>query len=168
MGKGWAYDSEQPGRITTQLTFSRANGLLGDHSILDGRNDSEAVKLVRTYTGQSLGMPKDAVALLSFRDSAREAPTTDVLNVAGAAAVAGRTGPLDETTSLAGRVQGLAMPFGKGRVVVLGEAGLFTAQAVVFPKDSGQRDFKFGMNLPGTDDQQFALNVMRWLSGALK
>lgn len=168
MGKGWAYDSEQPGRITTQLAYSRANGLLGDHPILDGRNPSEAINVVRTFTGQSLGMPKDAVALLNFRNTAREAPTTEVLNAAGATAAEGRSGPLDDTMSLAGRVQGMALPFGKGRLVALGEAGMFSAQSVIFPAGSPQQNFKFGMNLPGTDNQQFALNVMHWLSGALK
>ena len=30
----------------------------------------------------------------------------------------------------------------------------------------GQR-FQMGMNQPGSDDKQFALNVLRWLAGAL-
>jgi len=167
MGKGWAYDSETPGKITTQLTYSRANGRLGRHPILEGRNASEKVNLVKTFTGQSLGLPQGATALLSFGPAAREAPTTDVLTAVGEAVATGKDAPAN-TTSAAGRVQGLAMQFGKGRVVVLGEAGMFTAQAVVFPPGSAQKDFKFGMNLPGTDDRQFALNAMHWLSGALK
>ena len=28
-------------------------------------------------------------------------------------------------------------------------------QSVIFPAGSPQQNFKFGMNLPGTDDQQF-------------
>jgi hypothetical protein len=59
------------------------------------------------------------------------------------------------------------MPFGKGRVVVLGEAGMFSAQAVVFPPGQEGQNFKFGMNVPGTDDKQFALNVLHWLSGVI-
>ncbi|MDP3740253.1 MAG: DUF4350 domain-containing protein [Hyphomonadaceae bacterium] len=163
MGKGRAYDSEVPGRITTQLTYSRANGLLGEHPILEGRNASERVNLVKTFTGQSLGLPQGASPLLRFGATAREAVTVAQLNQVGEAiarneVIAG--GP----PSVAGRVQGLAMPFGKGRIVVLGEAGMFSAQAVKFPPGSGQQDFKFGMNLPGTDDRQFALNVLHWLS----
>ncbi len=60
------------------------------------------------------------------------------------------------------------MSVGKGRLVVLGEAGMFSAQKVVFPPGSAQKDFKFGMNVAGTDDQQFALNVAHWLSGLLQ
>ena len=41
----------------------------------------------------------------------------------------------------------------------MGEAAMFSAQVY--------EDFRFGMNTPGNDDRQFALNVMHWLSGAL-
>jgi hypothetical protein len=167
MGKGWAYDSETPGKITTQLTYSRDNKLLGEHAILGGRNLSERIGLVKTFTGQSLGLPQGATPLLSFSPNAREAPTTKVLNAAAEALAKGEAPP-KETFPVAGRVQGLAMPFGKGRVVVLGEAGMFSAQLVKFPPGSGQQDIRFGMQAPGTDDRQFALNVMHWLSGALK
>ena len=167
MGKGWAYDAETPGKITTQLTYSRTNRLLGDHVILNGSRASPRIDTVKTFTGQSLGLPPGATALLRFGAAAREAPTTDVLNAAGAAVASGSPPPA-ETQSIAGRVQGLAMPFGKGRVVVLGEAGMFTAQVVKFPPGSNQPDIYFGMQMLGTDDRQFALNVMHWLSGILK
>jgi len=32
---------------------------------------------------------------------------------------------------------------------------------------SGAEPRKIGMNRPGTDNQQLALNVIRWLAGAL-
>jgi len=64
------------------------------------------------------------------------------------------------TQSAAGRVQGLAMKFGKGRVVVLGEAGMLSAQI-----DNKGR--VFGMNYPNVDNRQFALNIMHWLSRLL-
>ena len=63
--------------------------------------------------------------------------------------------------SAAGRSQGLAMQAGKGRVVVLAEAAMLTAQ---IDEKTGN---KFGMNAPGNDNRAFALNVMRWLAGAL-
>jgi hypothetical protein len=47
--------------------------------------------------------------------------------------------------------------------VITGEATMFSAQVVKMP---GQPDFKAGMNLPGNDDRQFALNVLHWLSKA--
>ena len=45
---------------------------------------------------------------------------------------------------------------------------MFSAQVVKFPSGSNQADIRFGMQAPGTDDKQFALNIMHWLSGALK
>jgi hypothetical protein len=57
------------------------------------------------------------------------------------------------------------MTYGDGRVVVLGEAGMLSAQLVRFPNG---RETRFGMNVPGNDNQQFALNVLHWLSGLLK
>src|SRR5689334_2018755 len=38
MGKGWVFDRESTGGITTQLDFSGENALLGKHPIISGRN----------------------------------------------------------------------------------------------------------------------------------
>jgi hypothetical protein len=56
------------------------------------------------------------------------------------------------------------MSFGKGRLAVIGEAAMFSAQVVKLSDGDQQREFKAGMNVPGTDNQQFALNVLHWLS----
>ena len=69
---------------------------------------------------------------------------------------------MTRTTSAAGRAQGLAFTLGKGRVVVLGEAAELSAQVV------GLEGEKFGMNVPGLDNRQMALNIMHWLSGLLE
>ena len=61
-----------------------------------------------------------------------------------------------------GRAQGLAFQVGKGRVVVLGEAAMLSAQL------AGRARAPMGMNVPGSDDRQLALNVVRWLGGALE
>ena len=60
--------------------------------------------------------------------------------------------------SAAGRAQGIAFTLGKGRVVVLGEAAELSAQ-VIGP------DRKIGMNVPGLDNRQMALNIVHRLSG---
>jgi hypothetical protein len=59
----------------------------------------------------------------------------------------------------AGQAQGLAFEWGRGRVVVLGEAAMLTAQT--------HKGIPFGMNTPGNDNRQFALNTMHWLSRKL-
>lgn len=171
MGKGWAFDLATTGGITTQLVFSRENGLLGAHPILRGRNASEEIKSITSFTGQSVGSLTGATVLLKLSDTAREAPTPDDLNAEDAAvrsagdqrdAIGARSSPVG------GRAQGIAMTFGKGRVVVLGEAGLFSAQILQLSDGNQQQQVKFGMNVPGNDDRQFALNVLHWLSGLLK
>jgi hypothetical protein len=65
----------------------------------------------------------------------------------------------------AGRAQGVALVFGRGRLVVVGEAALFSAQVL---RAQGEPDFRFGMNAPGNDDRQFVLNSLHWLSGSLR
>ena len=55
------------------------------------------------------------------------------------------------------------MKFGKGRVIVMGEAAMLSAQLI-----TGSRPIKFGMNRVGTDNRQLALNIMHWLSGLLR
>jgi hypothetical protein len=171
MGKGWAFDRASTGGITTQLVFSKGNGLLGAHPILRGRNSFEGIKSITSFTGQSIGSPPGATMLMKLSDTAREAPTPDDLN-AEEAAVRATGNQLDAIAShsspAAGRAQGIVMTFGKGRIVVLGEAGLFSAQIVRFREGDQEREMKFGMNVPGNDDRQFALNVLHWLSGLLK
>jgi hypothetical protein len=49
-----------------------------------------------------------------------------------------------------------------GRVVVLGEAAMLSAQVARLPDGS---EIKMGMNVAGNDNRQFALNVLHWLSG---
>ena len=69
-----------------------------------------------------------------------------------------------------GRFQGLAFDFGKGRVVVLGEAAMFSSQFVLGTDARRMRKsrLRIGLNRPDLDDnQQFALNVLRWLAREL-
>jgi hypothetical protein len=71
-------------------------------------------------------------------------------------------GPVGEhSVSFLQRGAGSAMRFGKGRVVILGEAAILTAQT------AGTMKLKFGMNRAGNDNKQLALNIMHWLSGML-
>ena len=65
-----------------------------------------------------------------------------------------------------GKAQALAMRVGKGRIVVLGEANLLSAQIIRYT-DREPRDMRIGMNVAGNDDRQFALNIFHWLSGLL-
>lgn len=145
MGKGHTSDpvnsDTQLGGIST-LVFSRENKLLGDHPVTRGRNDKERVNRIVAFTGQSLAGPKGSVAFMILGDTAYdESPP-----------------PERKKSPATGRAQGIALEFGKGRVVVLGEAAMLTAQI------AGPRNRPMGMSAPNNDDRQLALNIMHWLS----
>lgn len=96
-----------------------------------------------TYTGQSLDGPPEATVLLRLPETAIEAvPVGEALEERSA-----------------GHAQGLAFELGHGRVVVLGEGGMVTAQV------SGR--VPYGINTKDNDNQQFVVNLLRWLSRAL-
>ena len=135
-------ESNNPGFIV----YTRESGRLADHPITRGRNATERVNRIIAFTGQSLKGPADSFAFMKLADSAMDAMP------------GGNSRPI----SAAGRSQGLAMLFGKGHVVVLGEAGMLSAQL------AGPNRMPFGMNKPGIDNRQLALNTVHWLSGVLK
>jgi len=147
MSKGFVSDSQHavPDEPSL-LIFSRENKLLADHPITQGRNENERINRVETFTGQALKGPAESAPLLLLGAEAKD----QAASMSGA------------KKSVAGHTQGLAMKFGKGRVVILGEAAMLSAQ--VF----GRANTRMGMNVPGLDNRQFALNIMHWLSGVLK
>jgi hypothetical protein len=161
MGKGMVEDSAHcdPERGDSHLVFSSENGLLRDHPIVRGRNAGERIRRVLTFTGQSVQGPPGAVAFLALSDAAAERPP-------GVPSVDKRGGDVrvsmeyGEPVSAKGRAQGLALDVGRGRIVILGEAGMLRAQR-------DRHGSRVGMNVPGYDNRQLALNVMHWLSRAL-
>ncbi len=167
MGKGIVFDTERFETAPDFVVFSGEG--LGDHPIIKGRNPSERVKRVVSFGGQSLSVPGIGTALLKFgatayaSDNPRElALALDSWRNQGSAGVKA----IRYATPAAGRAQAVALVLGRGRVVVLGEAGMLSAQILKAQQPSGA-DVKLGMNAPGNDDKQFALNVLHWLSSAL-
>jgi hypothetical protein len=169
VGKGWVFDRPHgEATITTQLVFSRENGLLGTHPLLRGRDGPEEVKQIRSFTGQSLGVPEGATVLMRLSAAAREATSQTALNAAAEEAAKGNeAGVSNHSVSVACRAQGIALPFGKGKLVVLGEAAMLSAQIIRLNVDGNERVIKVGMNVAGYDNMQFALNLLHWLSGLL-
>jgi hypothetical protein len=132
--------SDNPGFIV----YTRESGRLGNHPITNGRNQSERVNKVIAFTGQSLKGPANSDAFMKLADTAMDRMPNDTV----------------KPVSAAGRAQGIAMKFGKGRAVFLGEAAMLTAQVT--------GTAKFGMNYAGVDNRQLALNIAHWLSRVLK
>ena len=142
----------------TTLLFTRQNGLLRSHPVTDGRGAGDQVQSVETFTGQSLGVPFGATAFLTLGATAadRKPLPPKVERVGNDTRV---TMQYADPTSAAGRAQGVALEFGKGRVVVLGEAAMMSAQL-------DPDGHPFGMNVPGNANRKLALNIMHWLSRA--
>ena len=125
------------------IVYTRERGLVA-HPVTDGRNAEERVGRLIAFTGQSLKGPADSFAFMRLADTARDVvPDTE------------------QNSSAAGRAQGLAIKFGKGRVVVMGEAAMLSAQL------AGPNKMPFGMNRPGIDNRRLALNILHWLSRKL-
>lgn len=119
-----------PGRAV----FTTANGLLRPHAITSGLNR------IMTFTGQSLtgaGEP-----LLVLPDGAVEFVPP---------------GPRLRPVAAAGHRQAVALVVGRGRVVVLGEAGMISAQI-------DERGSAMGMNVAGIDNEMLARNIFHWLT----
>ena len=147
MTMGYTFDPKNSvAGSPSQLIFSRENKLLSTHPITEGRKEDERLKLVRSFTGQALKGPEGSVAILSLSDSAYDSPSFDS----------------GLSVSVGGWAQAVALKFGKGRVVVQGEAAMLSAQI------SGAEKRTMGMNVPGNDNKQYALNLIHWLSGILK
>lgn len=126
------------------IVYSRQNHSLGDHSIINGRNDTERLNRVVVFGGQLLKGPSASEALLKLPDTSEKKLTEP------------------GKTDSAARAQAIAFRLGKGRVVMLGDAAMLSAQI------RGADNKPFGMNLPDIDNRQLVLNIMHWLSGSLK
>ncbi|MBZ0112603.1 MAG: hypothetical protein K8J08_09090, partial [Thermoanaerobaculia bacterium] len=130
------------------LVYSRSNGLLTPHPITDGTGPDQAVQRIGVFLGQSLAGPPGAISFLTLGAAAQDRYRVS------------RRGfwldpsPQDSLRSAAGRSQGLAMRFGSGRVVALGDAAMLTALGS-----------NSGFDTEGLDNQKLAVNILRWLSG---
>lgn len=121
--------------------FTRNNGLLPVHRL------TASTDTIISFTGLAFDTPKEAVSLLTldkrftmFLPSRAWIFDTDC-----------------KTTAAEGKSQLAAMRFGKGKIILGGEAAMFTAQI------SGNA--KVGMNAPhARDNYLLLLNLIHWLS----
>lgn len=135
------------------IVFRRSDGSLASHPITDGRGPAERVDSIATFDGQGFRASDPRVrAVMTLRrgvisyypDTAWRFPQ-----------------PWVPTRSMEGWLQGAALTFGKGRVLVLGDAGMLSAQV------SGPRRRPMGMNAPAArQNQQFVINAFRWLAAS--
>ncbi|MFO0583544.1 MAG: hypothetical protein U0229_14830 [Anaeromyxobacter sp.] len=153
-------DHREPGtRDPAQLLFTRGDGTLGRHAILEGRAPDERVDRVVTFTGSALSAPPPAAPLLVLSPAAADMVVQKIVVERGWFDDRTRI-TLDGPVPTRGNAQAAAVAWGRGRVVVVGEAAVLTAQV---ERASG----RFGLDWPGAHNRRLALNVVRWLGGAL-
>ncbi len=115
-------------------------------SLAQGRNPMEAVTCLQTFTGQAFQIPPTAHPVILLSEDYQ-------LLLPQRAWQFSKDTPSQPATLLA---QGAYFPYGQGRVVVFGEAAMFTAQR--------EGKAKFGMNVPTAQQNvQFLLNTIHWL-----
>jgi hypothetical protein len=151
MQKGMVQESVYHDKSSTdesQLEFSRENKLLADCDITKG------IDKVITFTGQSIKCKDSCISILNLSDVAYDMTAkTEVIKDGNDTRV---NVTFNNPQSAKGRSQGLALKFGKGKVIVLGEAAMLSAQL--------NRDYsKFGMNV-NPDNKKLALNIIHWLA----
>lgn len=147
MSKGFVFDEQHSVEGSPSLLiFSRENKLLQDHPITLGREQGERINRIQTFTGQALSVADAKAVFLKLGPDAKDTPDRE----------------RKTSTPVGGQAQGVAFKYGKGRVVVMGEAAMLSAQ--IF----GANRTPMGMNVPGNDNRQLALNIMHWLTGELK
>lgn len=131
------------------LQFLRSRGQLnGSHPI------TANLSTINTFWGSSLQADSTFTPLLLLSAAAQNFDKRLAILTAGGDTRVEVT--FTNPHSAQGYCQGVCKEVGRGRLVVLAESAMLTAQ---IDKD-GQR---FGMNVPQEDNKQFVLNMIRWL-----
>lgn len=134
------------------IVFKRSNKSLTDNPVTNGRNPSEKVDVVATFSGSAFKTGPEFQPLLILDPQKRSWMPKKLYDFQ-------KDTP---SISVAGWYQGAVSEFGKGKIAFFAEAAMFTAQ--IF--DRGK--MRVGMNHPlAEDNDQLLLNVMHWLSGLL-
>ena len=140
------FPAGEPAIVPTKPTgwkgYQGTDAILVRHRITEGRNSSERVRSVATFVGSVFQVPSGWEGLLTMPKRAislAPPPTPD------ARLVFTKETP---RISVGGWLQGAVRKMGKGRVGTFGDTALFSAG-------------------PASDNRQFVLNVMHWLSRIL-
>jgi hypothetical protein len=161
LSKGVVEDSTQyDGTFDpTHLVYSRENGGLVEHPVIEGRDSSESIGRVLTFTGEAVYADPPAVGFLRLSRTAVARPAEPNVRRRGGDVIVEVA--YGAPVEVPGWAQGVALDYGSGRVVVLGEAAMLSAQLHRFDRHA------IGMNVPGYDNRQLALNIMHWLTRLL-
>jgi len=132
--------------------FTRLRGTLEDDIISNGRGPADRVDSILTFSGHAFLFPPEATSFMTF----------DSLYFQWIPEQAWQLRNI-EPHSINNYSQGAYRKFGQGRVVILGEAMMMTAQL-----GAGLSMIKLGMNAPDAPyNYQILLNIIHWLDGKL-
>lgn len=150
---GFVFETEADGKIVNKPAhFSIKEESLFESVITRGRDASENVKEVASFTGQAFQILDDATPILIFNET--------YMNLLPE--IAWEFNADTEAYAVDGWSQGAFKTFGKGRIVVFGEAAMFTAQI------AGPNNSKMGMNNDAApENYKLLLNIIHWLDGKL-
>jgi uncharacterized protein (DUF2249 family) len=145
---GFAFDTLRQG----PAFFNLEDQTLHSNVLTRGRNPKESVSQIVTFTGQAFKSPEGSQPVLTFSEH--------FINILPDTAWVFT----DKTPRIpaSGWHQGAFMPYGKGKIVVFGEAAMFSAQI------AGPQKRKMGMNHPeAPQNYQLLLNIIHWLDDQL-
>ena len=132
--------------------FYRSSNSLVSNSITNGRNSYEKVDSILTFSGSAIKLPPDATSILEFDSTWVSYNPERAWDFEGIKPV-----------SISGYSQGAYKSYGKGRIVVSGEAMMYTAQL-----GGGLSWIKLGMSSESCpDNYQLLLNSIHWLDGLI-
>jgi hypothetical protein len=146
---GFALDTTKKGGIDM---FYRDKGTVKNNDITNGRNKTERIDSVGTFTGSGFEIPKNAEPILVFNSNFKMLMPQEAWNFT------------DKTPRIPieGFSQIACLKYGKGRIVVSGEAAMFSCQQA-----GGGRSV--GMCSPEVpQNQQLLLNIIHWLDGLIE
>lgn len=129
-------------------SFSIKEKNLKSSKITLGRNKSEQIDSILSFTGQGFIAPKNAMVITELKNDYK----------IWLPAIAWEFDEKTASMSSSGLVNGAFMHYGKGRIVVFGEAAMFSAQL------AGEGKEKIGMNNRNAkQNPQLLLNIIHWL-----
>jgi hypothetical protein len=142
---GFGFYEGKPGR---GLMFMRAHDNLRSHWITDTPVDGARIDSVVTFTGSAFQIQRAHDPLLVFGGGM----------ISLEPQVAWEFDEKTPRVRIEGWRQGAAMEYGKGRIVVFGEAAMFTAQ-------KSDKGIPIGFSAPeGARGAPLLVNIIRWLS----
>jgi hypothetical protein len=131
------------------IVFKRADNSLAESPVANGRDPSEKVRTIATFSGSAFKTGPEFTPILVLRSDKRSWMPKKLYEIH-------KDTP---SISVGGWYQGAVAEYGQGKIAFFSEAAMFTAQMF------NQGKIRVGMNNPLAEDNvQLLLNVMHWLS----